>query len=343
MTILGCCVDMTERDRILAAVAHEHVDPCPYYVELDEPARARLVQFTGDSSVLEGVRQSLCGLGPHYPNTNNRIDATHYQDDFGVIWHESVQGEIGMAREPLLQEPTCAGFNFPPTRVSGLFDDLPAQLERNADRYTFWSIGFSLFERAWSLRGMEPFLMDMAGEPDFAHELLDTICEFNLDLIEQACACSFDCVRFGDDWGAQRGLIMGPDRWREFIKPRMAQMIAKCHRYGKSVFLHSDGDIRAIIPDLIAIGLDILNPVQPDVMDVYALKREFGKDLTFLGGVSVQKLLPHGSPQQIRAEIRQLIRELGVGGGFVIAPTHALGPDIPPENLLAMIEAFHQQ
>ena len=248
-----------------------------------------------------------------------------------------------MVNQAILKGPCLDMYAFPPTRVPGLFDDVPMQLERCRDSYTYWSIGFCLYERAWSLRGMEGFLIDMVASPGFAHELLDRICAVNLDLIAQACKHPIDCVRFGDDWGAQHGLIMGPDLWREFIKPRMARMIDACHSQGKTVFLHSDGDILDIIPDLIEIGLDILNPVQPDVMDIYSVKREFGSKLTFLGGVSVQNLLPNGSADEVRREIRQLIRVVGAGGGFIVSPTHILGPDIPIENVAAMIDEFVHQ
>jgi uroporphyrinogen decarboxylase len=220
---------------------------------------------------------------------------------------------------------------------------LPAQIAEHRDKYLMWCLGFSLFERGWSLRGLEQFLVDMVEAPAFVDALFDRICRFNLELIEQACAHDIDCVRFGDDWGAQHGMIMGPRFWRRFIRPHFARMVQKVAAHGKASFLHSDGDIRQIIPDLIEVGLNILNPVQPDVMDVYALNREYGKDLTFWGGVSVQQLLPIGSSQQVRAEVRRLIGELGAGGGFVIAPTHSLGADIPLENIIAMAEEFSQQ
>jgi uroporphyrinogen decarboxylase len=183
----------------------------------------------------------------------------------------------------------------------------------------------------------------MVERPGFADELLDRICEFNLALIEQGCQFAIDCVRFGDDWGSQRGLIMGPQLWRRFIKPRFARMVQAAASHGKTTFLHSDGDVAEVIPDLVEIGLDILNPVQPDVMDIYRLKREYGRDLAFHGGVSVQHLLPDSTPDQLRAEVRRLIREVGDGGGFIIAPTHSLGVDIPLENLLVLVEEFTGQ
>jgi uroporphyrinogen decarboxylase len=333
----------TPRQCVLQALAHQQPEICPYSLELGLELRRRLASCTSDPAFGSDLERYLVGVGPSYPESNLRVDDTHYEDSFGVVWEDSFPGEIGMVRQPILGEPSLAGYTFPPTQVAGLFDDLPAQLAEHADRFTLWSLGFSLFERAWTLRGMEAFLMDMVERPAFADELLDRICEFNLALIEQACRHPIDGVRFGDDWGAQQGLIMGPHLWRRFIKPRFARMVAAVTGHGKASFLHSDGDVREIIPDLIDMGLTILNPVQPDVMDIYEIKREFGGDLTFCGGVSVQQLLPHGSTDQVRAEVRRLLRELGSGGGLIIAPTHSLGRDIPLANLAVLVQEFTRQ
>lgn len=331
---------MNPRERMRRAVTHQVTDFCPYLFDIPEALHARLVAFTGDPGYARGLVAHAMGVGPRYPETNVRLDATHYRDAYGVVWEEATPGEIGMVREPVLREATLAGYQFPETDIPGLWDGTQAQLDAHPERYSVWSLGFSLFERAWALRGLEPFLMDMVDEPDFAHALLDRICEVNLALIEQARAWPIDCIRFGDDWGAQQGLIMGPARWRTFIKPRFARMVAAVRQQGKHALLHSDGDIRAIIPDLVEVGLTILNPLQSDVMDVYEIKRTFGKDLAFLGGLSVQHVLPEGAPADVRREVETLIRELGRGGGYVCCPTHTLGPDIPVENILAVIECL---
>jgi len=334
---------MTPKARIQKAVAHQETDFCPYTLGFGGDLRQRLVAFTGDTRFDRDLVSPIVRVGPAYPESNVRVDERHYTDSFGVIWEESFPGEIGMVRNPILKDPSLAGYTFPETKVPALFAGIPEQLAEHPDRYSQWGIGFSLYERAWSLRGIEPFLMDMIERPAFAHELLDRICEFNLALLDHACQYPIDCIRFGDDWGAQRGLIMGPDLWRRFIKPRFARMVEKVAFYGKATFLHSDGDIREVIPDLIEIGLTILNPVQPDVMDIYEIKRDYGKDLTFLGGVSVQHLLPDCTADEVRAEVRRLIREVGAGGGFIIAPTHSLGRDIPLENLVALTEELTHQ
>ena len=334
---------MTPRDRIRRTIAHQETDICPYALGLGGGIRQRLVEFTGDADFDRALDPHFFGVGSPYPNTAERVDNRHYTDAFGVVWEESIRGELGVVNDPVLKSPSLRGYTFPSARVPGIFDGISDQLASHPERFSIWGIGFSLYERAWSLRGIEGFLIDMIEEPAFVDDLLDRICEFNLELIDQACQFPIDCIRFGDDWGAQQGLIMGAPLWRRFIRPRFAQMVERASSHGKYTFLHSDGDIQAIIPDLIDLGLTILNPVQPDVMDIYDVKRKYGRDLTFWGGVSVQHLLPHCSASEVRAEVRRLIRDVGAGGGFVVAPTHSLGSDIPLENLIVVLEEFTHQ
>jgi uroporphyrinogen decarboxylase len=334
---------MTPRERVQGAIAHRPTDICPYVLGFSGSLRQRLVGYLGNAGFDAGLEPHLANVGPAYPETAERVDDGHYTDAFGVVWEEAIAGEIGMVLDPVLREPSLRGYVFPSARPPGLFDAMPAQVAAHPSRYATWSLGFSLFERAWTLRGFETFLLDMVQHPCFAEELLDRICDFNLELIDQACQHPIDGVRFGDDWGAQRGMIMGPHLWRRLIKPRFARMVERARSHGKDVFLHSDGDISEIIPDLIEVGLTVLNPVQPDVMDIYRIKREYGRDLTFLGGVSVQHLLPEASPAQVRAEVRRLMAEVGAGGGFIIAPTHSLGTDIPLRNLAVLIDEFSRQ
>lgn len=334
---------MTPKEWIQKAIRREPTDILPYALGFGGELRERLVEFTGDPEFDKDVEPHVHSVRLGYPETHERVDDTHYTDAFGVIWTEAVRGELGVVLEPTIKEASLDGYEFPSTNHEGMFDTVPDQLAEHPDRFSTWGIGFSLFERAWSLRTIPNFLMDLVEHPAFAHELLDRICEFNLSLIEQACQYDIDCVRFGDDWGQQGGLIMGPHYWREFIKPPFARMVKKAASYGKATFLHSDGDLTEIVPDLIEIGLTILNPVQPDVMDIYGLKKEYGADITFWGGVSVQHLLPDSTPDQLRRELDRLMTEVGAGGGFVISPTHSMGSDIPLENLVVMLDAFTKQ
>lgn len=204
------------------------------------------------------------------------------------------------------------------------------------------NIGFSMFERAWSLRGMENLLMDMIDEPEFVDELLDTIADYNIKIIDIALEYDIDGVMFGDDWGQQCGLIMGPNYWRRFIKPRVARMYQRAKRKGKFILQHSCGDIYEIFPDLIEIGLDVYQTFQPEIYDIKSIKIQFGSQLTFWGGISTQKLLPYATPDEVRRVTKNTLEIMKQGGGYIAAPTHCIPGDVPPENVLAMLEVFDQ-
>jgi uroporphyrinogen decarboxylase len=136
---------------------------------------------------------------------------------------------------------------------------------------------------------------------------------------------------------------MGPHLWRKFIKPRLAELIALAKKKGKKVTLHSCGKVQEILPDLVEIGLDVFNPFQPEVMDIFAIKRQYQGRLAFWGGISIQRLLPFGTPEEVKREVKRIIEEIGKSGGYIAAPSHALPKDIPCENILAMMEVIWNQ
>jgi len=190
---------------------------------------------------------------------------------------------------------------------------------------------------------MEELLIAMAIDKSFAHRLFDRILEYDLEVVRQALHFDVDGVRFGDDWGGQRGLLMGPRLWREFIKPRVAQLYGLVKAAGKRVFIHSCGKIEELFPELIQIGVDVFNPFQPEVMDVEAMKRLYGGSLTFFGGISTQQTLPYATPEQTRQEVRRLLDQVGRRGGYIAAPAHDVPKDARPENVAAMIEVLESQ
>ena len=151
-----------------------------------------------------------------------------------------------------------------------------------------------------------------------------------------------DAIWFGDDWGDQRGIIIGPKRWREYLKPRWAKIYAAVHRHDMFVIHHSCGSVADIMPDIIEIGLDVLESVQPEAagMNPYELKRQWGDKLTFFGGLGSQSTIPFGTPEEIRAEVRRLRAEMGRDGGYILAPAKSLQPGTPTENAVAVFEAF---
>jgi uroporphyrinogen decarboxylase len=202
-------------------------------------------------------------------------------------------------------------------------------------------VGGTFFETAWRLRGMDTFLMDMASDSAFAWALLDRITELS---IANACflaECGVDILLTGDDVGMQDRLMMSKSMWRKWIKPRYAELIARAKKINPAllVFHHSDGYIEPLIPEFIEIGMDILNPVQPECMDPVKIKQQFGDRLAFWGTIGTQTTFPNATPQEIRALVKERIETVGRGGGLLIAPTHKLQADVPWENITAFFEA----
>ena len=196
-------------------------------------------------------------------------------------------------------------------------------------------IGFSLYERLWPLQGIEQPLEDFLLEPEFIDEVLDGIVEYNCKVVDIVAQYPIDCIFYGDDWGQQQGLIMGYPLWKRFIKPRLKKMYDHVKKYGMYVAQHSCGDCRQVFPDLVELGLDIYNTFQPEVYDIVDFKERFGKDLTFYGAISTQKILPFKTPEEVKAEMHRIMDILGKDGGYILAPTHAMPGDIPEENVLA--------
>lgn len=199
----------------------------------------------------------------------------------------------------------------------------------------------SVFEQAWFLRGLEQLMVDMAAEKEIAHYLFERTAAFQQHAAAEFARAGADIIITGDDIAGQHGLLMSLEMWREFLKPRLAATARaiKDANPNAFVFYHSDGDVEAAIPELIEVGVEILNPVQPECVNPAALKARYGDRLSFWGGVSVQRTMPFGTPDEVRAEVRARIRELGRNGGFILSPAHVLPPETPWENIVAFFEA----
>jgi uroporphyrinogen decarboxylase len=202
----------------------------------------------------------------------------------------------------------------------------------------------TIFETAWSIRGFAELLTDLVLHPDFVEALFDRLTDLRITQAVHLAQADVDVLRLGDDVAGQTGMLISPKTWRHWLKPRMASIIAAARAVKPDlhVFYHSDGNCRAIIPELIEIGVTVLNPVQPECMDPVQLKDEFGDRLAFWGTIGTQTTMPFDDPEGIRQLVRQRIQTVGQGGGLVLSPTHTLEPDVPWTNLVAFVNAVEE-
>ena len=334
---------MTKRERIIRSLNHQESDIIPYHTDFTWQEAKRMQEYTGDKDFEQkyGFHIIQAGYGK-FEDVPGKPE--HVIDEHGVEWNRSgADKDIGVVDHYLIEDLEENTYRFPPVLEKEFRAEIQSMLDKREDRFTVAGIGFSMFERAWSLHGMENVLMDMLLYSEELDKLLDEICEYNERLIDIGLEYDIDAFYFGDDWGQQHGMIMGPDHWRRFIKPRMARMYRKVKDAGKYVIQHFCGDIHEIFPDLIDIGLDCYQSFQPEIYDVETIKRTVGNHLTFWGGISTQRLLPYASPDEVRRETIRLMKLLGQNGGYIAAPTHAVPGDVPPENILAMLDVFTHQ
>jgi uroporphyrinogen decarboxylase len=230
-----------------------------------------------------------------------------------------------------------------PSRFAGL--KAKAKAIQDAGYAVVALSGVSAFEYSYMLRGVENWLTDLAANPDFALALLRKITDLQraaaIQMMEEAGEY-IDVVITGDDLGSQKAPLISPKMYRRMIKPFHAELLSAIKtRTDAKIFYHSDGNIYSLLGDLIEIGVDLLNPVQVsagDMGDTARLKKEFGNRLSFCGAIDTQDVLPYGTPDDVRREVRRRIKDLGLGGGYILAAVHCIQPDVPPENVVAMLE-----
>ena len=333
---------LTHKERTQRAFQLEPVDRLPTQINYTRASGAKLAVHLG---------VSLTELPARLDNHLVRVDLSHSHrtsedgqtayDWWGVGWGTQEEGYL-LTASPLAESPALDEFPWPDPQAPDLLDEAAATITSDeGQHFIVPNFGFCLFERAWSLRGFEALLMDLALNSTLVEALLERIIGIQIALARRFVALGVDGGYFGDDYGAQGHLLFSPGVWRTLFKPRLARLFAIFCEADLPVILHSDGDIAEILPDLVEIGVTVLNPTQPEVLDHAWLKRTFGNHLAFYGGVSTQTVLPYGTPAEVRAAVATCVQTLaGNGTGLLLGPSHRMMTDIPLENVDALLMAF---
>lgn len=353
---------MKPRERMRLALNHEQPDRCPMYVSFTPEFAARLSSdmkledsaigspFSGNTYALDravGNDMLLTTVG--WANCYYQ-EGERYTDEWGVGWRSmEYTTPYGTGRYTEMIDPPLAAdeavdrYRPPDPERPELYQDAAWVLQTFKDQY--WIVGVTvttIFECAWALRGYERLLADFALKPELAERILDIPYQYHLSAAKKLTQMGVDMIWLGDDVGMQTGMLISPQHWRRFLKPLLANMIAavKAINPAVKVAYHSDGNIMAIIPELIEIGLDVLNPIQPACMDPAEVKRRFGDRLCFWGSIDEQFTLPLGTVEQVRSETRLRLETIGSGGGLILGPTHHVQLDTPLENFWAMVNTI---
>ncbi len=335
---------MTKREVVQATIEGRQPPHTPWSFRFTEEPKAALCAHYGcePCDLIAHTGCHILELGSDIGFFKDLGD-DRYRDVFGVVWDRSMDKDIGMPESYQIGKPEdLDSIRFPDPLDHRFFDDIERRIDRFPDRFRLFNLGFSLFERAWTLRSMEELLMDMMEEPDFVHALLTRIADYNIAQVRKALEYDIDAVYYGDDWGQQQGLIMGYEKWKTFIYPQLQRMYGVVRGAGKFQFIHSCGDVDELFDDLVGIGLNCFNPFQPEVMDIEALHERYRGRLTFWGGLSTQRTLPYGTTEDVVAKSRRLLA-MGRKGGYIFSPAHAIESDVPMENILAFIHQAQSQ
>ena len=335
---------MSDCHWIQRTLDHLEGDAVPYNFMFSPPAE-RLAREHYGHDLEESLSLPIRMTGPKSPKPLY-ADPDKYgdtiTDEFGVVWSTS-KIDRGSPLGPCLPEPDLSHYAFPEPTEACRFEDIGSWCSRQEGHYRIVWVG-DLWERATFMRGMEHLMLDLAMSPGFVEALLHGLTVYVLETVRVLAETGdFEGIAVSDDDGTQRGMLMSPEHWRRLVKPCLARVYGLAKSHGLAVFHHSCGNILPIIGDMVDLGLDILHPIQPEAMDVLGLKREFGRHLTFCGGISTQGLLVSGTSDQVRSEVRRLKREMAGGGGYILEPGITIQADVPAENLVALIEEARRQ
>lgn len=341
---------MNSKERVKRALRRAPVDRVPVFMWFHPSTARRLAASLEIPPALladalgDDIRQTWVNNNHAMEGIVHEHEGESHTDLWGITWRR--EGEFNqIVYSPLAAADREArlAYEFPLRHLESLLG-LMAPVLRHADRHFIGcDVSPCVFEMYARIRGLEAAALDLALDPDLASVMLERCGDFSVRLSEEACRrFPLDWLWTGDDVAGQRALIMSPELWRELIKPQMQRIAAVGKAAGLPVAYHCCGALAPIIPDLIEIGIDVLNPVQCNCpgMDPVELKKEFGDRLAFMGGVDTQQLLPNGTAREVYEATVELVSGMTCdGGGYILAASHAVPPETPDENIFAMYEA----
>ena len=339
---------MNSRQRVEMALNFEQPDRTPFFAsfvpEINQKLRSELNISEMDTGVALGNDMVKCCAGLEMSFYGK--PEPEYTDAWGIKWRY-VKNQSGVYTE--IAEHPLAGdmakldsFEIPDPCEDSQYDDFRRKKELYGNEK--WMIGssqISIFEGCWYLRGLDTFMMDMALEPEYSEKLMDKVMRFPLNAARKYIELGADMIWFGDDVAMQTGMMMSVDMWRTYFKDRYATLFGECKKLNPNIKIayHSCGNCDAILDDMIEIGLDVLNPLQPMAIDPFETKKRYGKRLALFGGLCVQNTMPYGTTEDVRNAVTKLKAELGKGGGCILAPAHHIQADTSIENIRAFYTA----
>jgi uroporphyrinogen decarboxylase len=372
---------MNGKERIKKALNHEEPDRVPFdfggarACKITYHAYKNLLNYLGlkveniqitryrglvakvDEIVFERLGGDARPLFPKMPSEWKRDiheedDSSWYIDEWQRKRRLSKNGDSYEIMSFPLSKTPLESFKWPnpadPARMNGLKESARESYERTGAAIIGHPMNNGFMTEALLLYGFEKWLVMLAKDPIGVEAFLDKLLEFKIqywDAFLSAAGDTVDVICEADDYGTQKGPLVSVSMYRKYMKPRQEKLFSFIKKkYGVKVFLHSCGSVYDLIPDFIEAGIDILNPIQASAakMDPRTLKKEFGKDIVFWGGIDTQRVLPYGTPEEVKEEVRRRIDELAVGGGYVLASVHNITSEVPPQNIVAMAEAVHE-
>ncbi len=337
---------MTSKERVKKALQHEKTDRVPVFMWF-HPATARRLAKVLDIPVSrvgeamgDDIRQTWVNNNYAMEGISHERDGESHTDFWGLRWVK--QGDFNqMDLYPLAgcEQEAVLSYAFPEEHIADLVSNMAPVAANAKDCFVGADVSPCAFEMYNRLRGMEDAALDLVMQPDMAGEMIGRCAGFAAALAQAVCNhYAIDWLWTGDDAGSQQSMLMSPELWRELVKPALKRVMDIGKANGLPVAFHSCGAIRAIIPDLIEIGVDVLNPIQCNCpgMDPLELKKEFGDRLSFMGGVDTQGVLPNGTPDDVRRATARLIEGMASDGGYILAASHTVPPETPDENIFAM-------